>query len=91
MADNFSITLTGVKEALATLDPNKVRLAANQALNRVAISARKEASDIIKKEYNIKPSRLTEYLRLLVRARGANMEAIISGRGLGIALAYFDG
>jgi hypothetical protein len=35
MADNFSITLTGVKEALATLDPNKVRLAANQALNRV--------------------------------------------------------
>jgi hypothetical protein len=90
MPDNVSIIVTGVKEAMAVCDPDKVRRAANQALNRVAISARKEASDIIRKEYNIKANRLAEYLRLSVRARGDNMEAVITGRGLGLALAYFD-
>jgi len=90
MADNFSIQVIGIKQAMAMLDPNKVRLAANQAINRVASSARKEASTLIRQEYNIKAGRLNEYLRLAVRARGDNMEAVITGRGLGLALAYFD-
>jgi len=90
MSDIFSIELKGVKEALDTLDFNKVRLAANRAMNRAATSGKNEASKIIRSEYNIKPSRLNSFLRLTVRARGYSMEAVISGRGLGIALAYFD-
>lgn len=90
MADNFRIELRGVKEALATLDPNKVRLAANRTLNRVAISARKEASDLISQGYNITPARLGKYLCVAIRARGDNTEAVITGRGLGLPLIHYD-
>jgi hypothetical protein len=90
MADNITVQVTGIKAAMAILDPNKVRLAVNQTINRVATTVRKEASTLIRQDYNIKASRLNEYLRLAVRARGDNMEAVITGRGLGLALAYFD-
>lgn len=86
----IEIKLEGVDKAMAMFDPNKVRLAANAALNRVAGSGKTEASKIIRQEYNIKAARVNQYLRLEVRARGYDMEAVISGRGLGQALAYFD-
>lgn len=90
MPDFFTVELKGVKEALAILDPKKLKLATNRALNRVAGSGKTEASRGIRQEYNIKAARINQFLRLSVRARGANSEATITGRGLGIALAYFD-
>ena len=86
----IEIKLEGVDKALAMFDPNKVRLAANAALNRVAGAGRTEASKLIRQEYNIKASRVNQFLRLAVRARGYDMEAVITGKGLGQALAYFD-
>lgn len=86
----FSMKLEGVEKAMRMFDPNLVRKAANAALNRVAGSARTEASKLIRKDYNIKAARINQFLKLAVRARGYDMEAVISGRGLGIALAYFD-
>lgn len=86
----IEIKLEGVEKAMKMFDPNNVRKAANAALNRVAGAGRTEASKLIRQEYNIKASRVNQFLRLAVRARGYDMEAVISGRGLGIALAYFD-
>jgi len=90
VANDFKIELVGVKQALERFDPNKVRLAANRAMNRVATKGRNEAVDIIKGAYNIKPARLKQYLRLGIKASGNQTHAVISGRGLGLALAYFD-
>ena len=90
MANDFKIELVGVKQALERFDPNKVRLAANRAMNRVATKGRNEAVDIIKDAYNIKPARLKQYLRVGIKASGNQTMAVISGRGLGLALAYFD-
>jgi hypothetical protein len=86
----ISIKLEGVEKAMRMFDPNNVRKAANAALNRVAGSGKTEASKLIRQDYNIKAARINQFLRLAVRARGNDMEAVISGRGLGIALAYFD-
>lgn len=86
----IEIKLEGVDKALKMFDPDNVRKAANAALNRVAGAGRTEASRLIRQEYNIKASRVNQFLRLEVRAKGYDMEAVISGRGLGIALAYFD-
>jgi hypothetical protein len=84
------IELKGVKEAMAMFDPNKVRLAANQALNRVAITGRKEASNIISTGYNIKPSILRKKLLLDFKASGYKSYAVITGEGRGISLRHFD-
>ena len=84
------IELEGVKEALKMFDPNIVRKAANQALNRVAGSGKTEASKLIRTQYNIKAGRLSDYLKLAVKAKGDSMEAVITGRGRGLALSYFD-
>lgn len=90
MADEFKIELVGVKQALAMFDPNKVRLAANAALNRVSGKAKTETGRMIRQDYNIKAQRLNQYLRLSVKAAGNVIQAVISGRGKGLALAYFD-
>lgn len=88
--DIISIKLEGVEKAMVMFDPDKVRLAANRTVNIVAGSGKTVASKLIRQEYNIKAAKVNQYLRLEVRARGYDMEAVISGRGLGIALAYFD-
>lgn len=86
----IEMKLEGVEKAMKMYDPNLVRKAANAALNRVAGSARTEASKLIRQDYNIKAARINQFLRVAVKAAGMRMEAVISGRGLGIALAYFD-
>lgn len=90
MADEFKIELIGVKKALEMFDPEKVRKAAIATMNRTAATAKTEASKIIRQDYNVRAARLSQYLRLTARARGNMLEATISGRGLGMALAYFD-
>ena len=86
----IEIKLEGVEKAMRMYNPDNVRKAANAALNRVAGAGKTEASKLIRQEYNIKAARVNQFLKLGVRARGNDMEAVISGRGLGIALAYFD-
>ncbi len=83
------IEITGIKELMQTLDPNKIRLAANSTLNKVAAQAKTEASRLIRSEYNIKAADVSKNLQLTTRASGDQMEAVISGFKRGIALAYF--
>ncbi len=83
------IQITGLQELMEELNPNKVRLAANSALNKVAAQAKTEASRQIRAEYNIKAGDVSKNLQLTTRAHGDRMEAVISGFKRGIALAYF--
>jgi len=83
------IKIDGIKELMKTLDPNKVRLAANSALNKTATQAKNEASRQIRTEYNIKAGDVNKNMRLTTRARGSQMEAVISGFKRGMALSYF--
>jgi len=86
----IEIKLEGVEKAMKMFDPDKVRKAANAALNRVAGSAKTEASRLIRNEYNIKAYTVSRFLHLDIRAQGYNMVAIISGHGMGIPLYYYD-
>lgn len=83
------IQITGIKELMKTLDPNKVRLATNSALNKVASQAKTEASKQIRSEYNIKAGNVNKNMKLATRARGNQMEAEITGTKRGMALSYF--
>ena len=83
------IKIEGIKELMAKLDPNKVRLAANSALNKVATQGKNEASRQIRTEYNIKASDVNKNMKLTTRARGNQMEAEITGTKRGMALSYF--
>ena len=83
------IKIDGIKELMKTLDPNKVRLAANSALNKTATQAKNEASRQIRTEYNIKAGDVNKNMKLTTRARGNQMEAEISGTKRGMALSYF--
>jgi hypothetical protein len=86
----FDIKLEGIDDALKQFDSKKVITAARQAINRTADSTRTEASRLIRTEYNIKASRLNQYLRVEAKASGNSLTATITGRGRGLALSYFD-
>ncbi len=86
---DVKIELKGIKEAMASFDPKNVRLAANSALNKVAAQAKTQISQQIREEYNVPAGKVSNYLRLISRAMGNRIEAIISGKGLGLALSYF--
>jgi hypothetical protein len=86
----FDIKLEGIDKALKQFDPKIVIRAANAAINDVSKQGVNEAERIIKSEYNIKPSRLKQFLKLTSRAKGNSLEATITGKGLGLALSYFD-
>jgi hypothetical protein len=87
---DFDIKLEGVNKALAMFDPNNVREAVYRAINEAAAQSMTEAKREITSEYNIKYSRLSQYLRLTGRATKGKPEAEITGRGRGLALSYFD-
>lgn len=87
---NFDMKLEGIDDALKMFDPKKVITAARQAINRTADSTRTEASRLIREEYNIKASKLNQYLKVNAKANGNDISATISGKGLGLALSYFD-
>lgn len=86
----FEIKIEGLEQALKQFDPKHVMKAANSAINDVAKQGINEAERVIRSEYNIKPSRLKQFLKLTTRARGTSLEAIITGKGMGLALSYFD-
>lgn len=86
----MDIELKGVKEALEMFDPQKVIAAARRSVERIANSGITHASKEIRKEYNIKAKDLRKFLRLSVRPKGYSIEAVITGTGLGLALASFD-
>ena len=84
------IELKGVKEALEMFDPKIVIQAGRTAINRTAQSARTHASKKIREEYNIKAGRLKDYLVVSARAKKDDLSAVITGKGRGLALSYFD-
>jgi hypothetical protein len=86
----FDIKLEGIDEALKQFDPQKVITSARQAINRTASSARTETSRIIREEYNIKPSKLNEFLKVDAKASGNILMAAITGKGKGLSLINFD-
>lgn len=85
-----SIEVKGVKEAMEMFDPQKVIQAARKSLQRVSNSAITHASKEIRKEYNIKAKDLRKFLRLTIRPRGNLLAAVITGTGMGLALASFE-
>ena len=87
---DFDIKLEGVNKALAMFDPNNVRDAVVRAINDAAEQSMTEAKREITSEFNIKYSRLSQYLRLTGRATKGKPEAEITGRGRGLSLSYFD-
>jgi hypothetical protein len=88
--DSFDMKVTGITEALKMFHPNIVISAARSTVNRVSSSGKTEAGRLIREQYNINQSRLNDYLKLTSRASGYKIEAVITGRGRGLALAYFD-
>lgn len=84
-----SVRIEGIKEALERFDPKKVRSAARSAINKIADQTRTFASRQIREEFNVPASRLNSYLRVSARAKGDDLQAVITGRGLGMALSYF--
>lgn len=87
---DFDIKLEGVDKALEMLDPKNLVNAATRAINDVAEQGMTGAKKEITGEYNIKYSRLSQYLKLTTRAKASKPEAAITGRGRGLALSYFD-
>jgi len=86
---DVTIKLDGIKEALSLFDARKVQLAASSALNKIADQARTGISKDIRGEFNIKASKVKEKLRIALKSRATTMEAIISGKGRGLALSEF--
>lgn len=86
----IDVKLKGIDAALKTFDPKKVITAARQAINRTADSTRTEASRLIREEYNIKPSKLNQYLKVNAKASGNTLVAEITGKGEGLSLINFD-
>ena len=86
----MTIKLEGIDKALKMFDPKHVIHAAQKAINDVSKQAMTEVKKNITEEYNVKYGRLSQYLRLTTRARGDNLEAVITGKGRGLALSYFD-
>lgn len=86
---NVDIKLEGVDKVLKKLDPQIVRRASVMAVNDVAKQGMTEAKRQITSEYNIKPSRVAQFLKLIARASGSSIKAVISGKGRGLALSYF--
>ncbi|HVN96055.1 MAG TPA: phage tail protein [Syntrophorhabdaceae bacterium] len=86
----FDMKLEGVEQALKLFDPNLVRRAANTAINDAAKEGITGAEREIQTEYNINKSKLSQFLKLTVKAKGYDVEATITGKGRGLALSYFD-
>jgi len=85
---DVSIKINGIKEALEMFDPNKVVAAASSAINKTAAQTKTFASKEIRSEFNVQAGRVNQFLKVSARSC-ANLQAIIEGRGLGMALSYF--
>jgi hypothetical protein len=87
----FKVEIKGVKEAIKGLEQqhDAIRKAAISALNKTAAQTKTEASRLIRDEYNIPAGKVSQFLKVISKAAGSRFEAIIVGRGLGLALSYF--
>jgi len=86
----FTVELKGIDEAIKRHDPKRVIAAARQAINRTADSTRTEASRAIREEYNIKPAKINERLKVEKKAGGNDLTAVIVAKGKGLPLTDFD-
>jgi hypothetical protein len=86
------IQLMGIKELREAtyLDQQKVGRGINSAINKMSSQLRTEAVRIILEIYTLPAARARQYIRVTQRARGERYEAIVVGRGQGLALSYFN-
>jgi len=89
MTLEFKIKLEGVEKALKMYDRNHVIRAARRAIEDVAKQVMTEVKKNIREGYNIKYGTLGKFLKLSVRPRNNNLEAVITGEGMGISLFEF--
>lgn len=85
----FKVELVGFKEILDTFDPQKVRAATNRAIKRIGDQTRTQAARMLRTEYNIPYSELTRNLWVDFYTTSTGAQAVITGRGRGLALAKF--
>lgn len=90
MSDAISIKLEGIDRAMRKFSPKIVRSAARETINRTVVHGRSTASKLITSEYNVKAREVNAYLIIESRAKDSKLEAIIRGRGKGLALSKFD-
>lgn len=83
------IEIQGIKEALEKYDSKKVVTAARSAINKTAQQTRTYAAKIIREDFNVQAGRVNQFLKVSAKASGDELQAIITGRGRGMALSYF--
>lgn len=86
---SVTIKLEGVREAMERFDSRKVRDAARSAFNKLGNQTRTFAVKQIRDEFNVPAAKLNQFLRVSDRATGNDLQVVITGRGLGMALSYF--
>ncbi len=84
-----SVKVEGIKEALEKYDPKKVVAAASSAINKTAAQTRTYAARIIREDFNVPAGKVNQFLKVSARSRGNDLQAVITGRGMGMALSYF--
>jgi len=87
--NNVSIKIEGIKEAIEKYNPKKVMAAARSAINKTAAQTRTYAARIIRSEFNVPADKLNQFLQVSARSSGTNLQAVIEGKGLGMAMSYF--
>ena len=85
----ISIKMTGIKEAMNSLDPKKVTTAARMAINEAARQTRTEASGAIREKFNLPSTRVNKELKNLKMATGADLTAVIQAEGRPIGLVNY--
>jgi hypothetical protein len=86
----IKVKVSGVKEALKTIDEKIVTAAMTRALNETATSTKAKALDIVTQEYNVKRSRVSRYVKLRTRASVRNAHAEVTAEQIGIPAIEFD-
>lgn len=84
----ITVKLEGLKEAMESLDPKRVKQAARSALAKVAKSAVSTCSAEIRQVYNVKKSDLDPRINV-TPPRADNLTAIITISGTSMSLSYF--
>jgi|GEM_PF-3546665 hypothetical protein len=90
MANDFSIRISGVKEALDRFSADVVLRAINRTYKDLATGVVSQAVGQITDEYNIKPTDVKSRIKAdMVRQAGETVAVTITAKGKGLPLALF--
>ena len=84
----LTIKLTGVKEAMETVDPKIVKQSARAAIDRAVKSGKTVASAEIRAVWNVKKADLDPRIRI-TPPRMSDLKGVITIGGKGMSLSYF--